>query len=214
MKKLFAFLVAFAALWVTPGLAQCVGAGGINNVPQPGITCASEPIVATYAATGIGIAPGAAATDIACITGASGKVVRVQAIRVSGSAGTLITIPIVITKHASANSGGTAATGTALPVPYAMDPNNAAAAATTTAYTANPTINDSTPGYIDASELSLNTTSALVGAGYANFDYTERNYAQAPILRSTAQQVCVNINATSPSSGLVNVTFKWTEQAQ
>lgn len=209
------FLSIALLLWLTTlASAQCVAVGGVNSVPQVGVTCLSEPSVTTYAATGIGIVPASSATDIACITGSSTKVVRLQRIRVSGSAGTLITIPVVLTKHASANTGGTAAVTTALPVPYALDSANAAATATTTAYTANPTISDAAPGLISSVTLSLNTTSALVGQGETSFDWLGHNYMQPPTLRGVAQQICINLNATSPSSGLMNVTFVWTEAAQ
>lgn len=213
MKRFILGLALLIGLSIPAG-AQCVAVGGVNSVPQTGVTCASEPSVASFAATGIGIAPASSATDIACITGSATRVSRVQRITVSGTAGTLITLPVIITKHASANSGGTAATGTALPVPYKLDSSLAAATATTTAYTANPTINDSTPGIINAANFSLNTTSALVGLSAAIFDWTRRGYMTAPVLRGIAQQVCVNLNALSPSSGLVNVAFEWTEAAQ
>lgn len=202
------------ALWLgltTLASAQCIAVGGINSVPQTGVVCQSEPFLNSYAATGIAIVPASAATDIACITGSASRVIRVQNIRVVGT-GTAITIPVVITKHASANSGGTATTGTAIPVPYVLDSTNAAASATTVAYTANPTINDTTPGYIDAQFLGLAATTTST-AGNVSFAYDQRNFIEAPTLRGVAQQICVNLNGTSPTASLT-VTFKWTEAAQ
>jgi len=198
------------------GAAAQTPCGGVNFVPAPGVSCLLEPTAPSFAATGIGIVPASTATDVACITGSATKVVRIQTIRVSGTAGTQIIVPVVITKHASVNTGGTPATGTALPVPYALDSSNAAATATTTAWTANPTIADSSPGIIDIGDLILSKTDGTNGAvaPYTLFEYNERNFMQAPLLRSAAQQICVNLNSTSPSSGLVNVSFKWTELAQ
>lgn len=213
MKKL---LLAFG-LWLGLGasaLAQCVAVGGVNSVPQVGVVCQSEPTTDSYVATGVGIAPASTATDIACLTGSATRIIRVQRIRVSGTAGTLITLPVLITKHVSANTGGTAATGTALPVPYPLDSTDATVTATATAYTANPTIVDAAAGIIAAATLSLNTTSALVGQGEVEFNWVSRNFMEPPTLRGIAQQVCVNLNSTSPSSGLVNVTFAWTEAPQ
>jgi hypothetical protein len=114
------------------------------------------------------------------------------------------------------NTLGTPATGTALPVPYAVDSNDAAPKATTTAYTANPTINDATPGLIDAANLVLGKTDGTNGSGqpYTVFEYGPQRYMEAPTLRKTTEQICVNLNGTSPSSGLANVTFRWTEAAQ
>lgn len=213
MKKLLLALGLLFGL-ALPASAQCVAVGGVNSVPQTGVNCLSEPTVTTYGATGVAIVPAAAVTDLACITGSATRVVRLQYARVSGSAGTLINVPVTLTKHASANTGGTAATTTALPVPYALDSANAAATATTTAYTANPTITDAAPGILDNDIIALVTTGTASTNGAIVFDYTARNFNQAIVLRGVAQQICVNLNGTSPSSGVVNVTFRWTEAAQ
>lgn len=215
MKKLLLALLASAALisFEPSAQAQCVGAGNPNINALPGASCLSEPTVDTYVAAGFGIVPAASATDIACITGSATKVIRVQAIRVSGTAGTLITVPVVITKHLVANTGGTAAATTALPVPAKIDSGDATATATTTAYTANPTI-DAGVTTLDVGHLSLNVTNALVTSQPLLFDWSNARYSEGPTLRGIAQQVCVNINATSPSSGLMAVSFRWTEQAQ
>jgi hypothetical protein len=217
MKKLFTVALAAIALswsgFYSSAQAQsgCIGVGGVNSVPIPGITCASEPNVNTFAATGVGIVPAASATDIACITGSATKVIRLQGIRINGT-GTAITVPVLVTKHATANTGGTAATTTALPAPYAVDSSDGAATATTTAYTANPTITDATPGIIDVQELPLAATSTST-ASNMNFDYYTRLFMEAPTLRGVAQQICVNLNATSPTASL-NVSFRWTESPQ
>jgi hypothetical protein len=214
MKK---YLLALGLLFGlgSAASAQCVSVGGVNNVPQPGVTCASEPIVATYAASGIGLVPAASATDIACITGSATKTVRVQQIKISGTAGTLVNVPVSIRKNASADTGGTLATTTALPVAYSMDSNtttNPTSGAVLAAYTANPTIPDSTPGLIDTGIVVLTATGTLAGNTGLFFDYRERNFSQAPTLRGVAQQLCINLNATSVTSGVLSVTFQWTEQ--
>lgn len=193
--------------------AQCAQVSGINSVPVPGITCASEPIVTTYGATSVGVVPASAATDLACITGSATKTIRLQYVRVSGSAGTLINVPITLLKRASADTGGTPATSTALPVPYSLDSSNAAASATTIAYTANPTVVDTSPGILDNDIVALVTTGTASTNGAIIFDYTARNFMQAPVLRGIAQQLCVNLNATTVTSGVVNITFRWTEAA-
>lgn len=191
----------------------CAGANGVNTVPRNGVSCPSDSIAPTYMATSVGLAPASTATDIACITGNATNIVRVQQIRVSGTAGTLVSLPVVITKHASANTGGTAATTTALPVPYKLDTSAPAPLATTTAYTANPTITDATPGVIDVGVATFNVTTVAGGAP-VTFSWTTRAYNAAPVLRGIAQQVCVNLNSISVSSGLLGVSFMWTEQNQ
>lgn len=199
----------------TLAAAQCAQVSGINSVPVPGITCASEPIVTTYAATSVGLVPVAAGpTDMACITGSATKTVRVQYVGVSGS-GTAISIPILLMKRASANTGAASALTTAIPVPYPLDSTNTAASATTQAWiTANPTIVDTSPGIVDSAILGLVATT--VGAGVSPgvvFNYTNRNFNQAVVLRGIAQQLCVNGNTVAQTS-LLNITFRWTEAAQ
>lgn len=212
MKRIILSLSLLLGL-TTLASAQCAQVSGINSVPVPGITCASEPIVTTYGATSVGVVPASAATDLACITGSATKTIRLQYVRVSGSAGTLINVPITLLKRASADTGGTPATSTALPVPYSLDSSNAAASATTIAYTANPTVVDTTPGILDNDIVALVTTGTASTNGAIVFDYSARNFMQAPVLRGIAQQVCVNLNATTVTSGVVNVTFRWTEAA-
>lgn len=208
--------IGFLLGLTTLASAQCANVSGINSVPVPGLNCQQEPAVASFAASGYGIVPASSATDIACITGSATKIVRVQWVRVSGTAGTLVTLPIILNKHTVANTGGTAAATTALPVPVSLDTGivtTAAATATTTAYTANPTV-DATALQVDALVASFNTTSALVNGTQAFFDFKSRNFMAAPSLRGVAQQLCVNLGAISVSSGLLAVSFGWTEATQ
>lgn len=211
MKKLLLASVVLLGL-VVGAQAQCIAVGGINNVPQPGMVCLNEPSAPTYGATAIGIVPAAAATDIACLTGSATRVTRVQTIRVSGS-GTAISVPVLITKNLTASTGGTATTGTAIPVPFRLDSGDAAPTATAVAYTANPTVT-SGAGILDAGNLGVVATT--VGAAvqpFVLFDYSGRNFAEAIILRGIAQQACVNLNGTTPTA-LLNVSFRWSELAQ
>jgi hypothetical protein len=212
MRRLLLALVASLA-FAGAAQAQCLSAGGVNSVPVVGVGCLSESNINTYGATSIGLVPAASATDIACITGSATSIVRVLAIRVSGSAGTLVSLPVVITKHASADTGGTAATGNALPVAYKMDPTDATPGASLTAYTANPTIPDASPGLIDAGVVTFNTT-ASVGGAPLQFAWTTHIYNEPPQLRTVAQQLCVNLNGISITSGLLAISFLWTEGPQ
>lgn len=215
MKKLLLSLAAWAVLTAS-AQAQCVAVGGVNNVPQVGVTCPSEPSPATFGAAGFGIVPAASATDVACLTGSATKVVRVQSVKVSGTAGTLVTLPVLLNKHTVANTGGTPTVTTALPAPVTFDTTvatTASATATVTAYTANPTV-DATALQLDVQAASFNTTSALVAGYPAFFDYRERSYMSAPVLRGIAQQLCVNLGSISITSGLLAISFSWTEAAQ
>ncbi len=217
MKKL---LLLLGLLWASPTLAQipCIGVGGVNTVPQPGTACVQEPAVGTYAATSVGLVAAATPTDIACITGAANRVIRVQRVAISGTISTQLVVPVFLTKHASANTGGTPATGTALPVPYRLDSTNGAPLAATTAYTANPTIADAAPGIINSGNLILSKADNTNGSGNAGvlWDYMLHQYMEAPILRGVAQQLCVNLNANAGTmtGNSISITFMWTESAQ
>lgn len=213
MKRLLLSLGLLVAL-VASASAQCVAVGGVNSVPQTGMGCASEPTIATYGATSVGLVPAASATDVFCLTGSATKVIRVQRLRLSGSAGTLVNVPITVLKRASANTGGTLATTTALPAAYALDSTNVAATATLSAWTANPTLVDSAPGILAAATLGLSTTGTTLSGTGVLFDWESRNFMQAVTLRGIAQQMCVNFNAVSVSSGVVNINVAWTEAAQ
>lgn len=218
MKKLLLIASAIAlmgALSGAPASAQqssgqgCINSG-VNGVPQPGQNCLIESAVFTYAATGVAIVPASSATDLACITGSATKVVRVLSVRVS-PVGTLVSLPILLTKHVSANTGGTAATSTALPVPYKLDTTDATPTATTTAYTANPTIADTSPGIIDAAVATAQPSTA-VGGTPLQFNYFTHIYNEPPTLRGVAQQICVNLNGVTVTSGSFTISFFWTEQ--
>lgn len=199
-----------------PALAQvpCIGVGGVNSVPQVGIACIQEPSVNSYAATSVALVPVAAgATDFFCIGGAAGKVIRIQQFRVSGTATTIVTVPLLVTKHVSLDTGTTGSTGTQIPVPYALDPTDAAPTATTRAWiTTNPTITDAAPGIVDSSSLTLNLPAA-VGSS-VNLDYRARQYNEALTLRTAAQEVCLNLNTTAVVAGLLYITASWTEAGQ
>ena len=212
MKKFLLSLALFLGL-ASAASAQCVGAGGINNVPQPGIVCGSEPIAASFSATTSGFAIASTASDVACITGSATKTVRIQQIRLSGSAGTQVVIPALLIRRATVDSAGTSVVMT----PYAMDTNNVASTVSAVAYyTANPTINDTAPNMLDAASWVLQKTDGTNGAiaPYTLFDWTERNFMQAPIIRGTSQQLCINVGLTSPSASLAQISYKWTELAQ
>lgn len=217
MRKYLLALGFLFGLGLTPALAQvpCIGVGGVNTVPQVGVTCPQEPSVLSYAASQIGIVPAGSATDIACMTGAANIVARLQSVRISGSAGTLINVPVTLTKHVSLNTGGTAYnSGNQQFTAYALDSSNSAAKVTGTAWSANPTINDAAPGNLDTVVVPLSATGTLLGNPGVEVSFQSQRYMQAPNLRKATEQFCVNLNATSPSSGVVNVSWKWTESAQ
>lgn len=206
MKRILLSALGLLALG-TSALAQ------VNVVPQVGV---ESGIVkqATYSAASVGLVPAASATDIFCISGSSTKNISIKRISISGTAGTLVTAPFTLLRRASLNTGGTAATTTALPIASPNLSSDAAASAVLTAYTANPTIVDTSPLYFRSATLSLNTTSALVAAPRLVWEFGEAvgTFSRGlDILKNTAQQVCINLNAVSVTSGLLNIDITWVE---
>jgi hypothetical protein len=206
MKRLLLASALVGAL-VAPAVAQ--------PVPQVGVTWGYVS-KATYSAGFIGLVPAASATDLVCIHGAAGKTVKLVQIKLSGSAGTLVSLPITLVKRVSLDSGGTAASTTANPANNINSrlSTQATASAVPISYTANPTINDTSPTYIDSAELTLPVTSAGTVSVPLVFDYSTDpvNLRQQPTIISATSQICVNLNAVSVSSGLVNGTLVWTEE--
>lgn len=216
MKKLFPVLGLILAfgLWLGsfPALAQTPC--GVNFNPTIGVNCANirQP---TYSAISRALVPAASGTDIFCISGSTTKNIVIDRVEISGTAGTLVSVPFTLLRRVSLDTGGTAATGTALPVASTHSTNNAAATAVLTAYTANPTIVDASPLYFRSNWLSLPTTAAgtVINSIVWQFGSATEEYDQRlDIVKNTAQQVCVNINAVSVTSGVLDISIQWTEQ--
>lgn len=210
MKRIFLSFLALAAL---PGAAFAQ----VNVVPQPGVTFGYVPKT-TYSAAFFALVPAASATDVVCISGSSSKTIRLQRIVLTGSAGTAVNVPVNIVRRTSLDSGGTPASTTANPANTIAkrDTTSGTATATLISYTANPTINDSSPTYLDSGVLSLPLTST---AGLTNplvFDWSRdiTNLMQVPSIASgsTTGQICANFTAVSISSGVVNGSITWTEE--
>lgn len=191
----------------TAALAQ------VNTVPQVGV---SSGIIKqnTYSAVSIGLVPASAATDIFCISGSASKTISIKRMSISGTAGTLVTAPFTLLRRASLNTGGTAAVTTALPVAATNLSSDLAATAVLIAYTANPTIVDASPLYFRTATLSLNTTAALVAQPRLIWEFGEAvgEFSRGlDILKNTAQQICINLNATTVTTGLINIDITWVE---
>src|SRR6266404_1530397 len=106
MKK---FLAPFWALLILGLLAPA--SAQVNVVPQTGVTTAYL-LRQSYSAAFLGLVPAASTTDLICISGAAGKTIRLQNIKISGS-GSVISIPVTVLRRVSLDTGGTAATTTA-----------------------------------------------------------------------------------------------------
>ena len=210
------FLLSLALLLglLAPASAQTTNTGAFT--PSPGVSVAYLSR-ATYASAFFGLVPaGTTPTDVICIAGSATKTVRLQSIKLSGS-GTAISVPVTLLRRATADTGGTAATTTANPGITTQiskrDPANATATAVLISYTANPTINDTAPTYIDSAQLGVvaTTVGVINPVTEFNFGRDTENFLQPPALYGVAQQICVNFNSTT-SVLLLTGTVVWTEE--
>ena len=211
MKRLLVSTLALT-LAASAALAQT------NVVPQTGLTTGYL-AKNTYSSAFLGLASASSATDVLCISGSASKTVRLVEIKLGGS-GTAITFPVTLVRRASLDTGGTAASTTANPGVLTQIASrdtgqtpNTAPTAVLISYTANPTINDTAPVYLDSQALSLAAATAS-GSGQVDFAYglwNEDNILP-PTLRGTTQQICVNFNATTITSPLLTGVITWTEE--
>lgn len=217
MKKAFALALGLGLL--APALAfgqtsGSTGAGGVNSVAQPNLITGINNFTSTYTAGYIGLVPAASATDTVCIAGSATKTIAVTRIQLSGSAGTLVSVPVTLVRRTSVDTGGTAGSTTANPANTIAkhDTNNGTATAVPISYTAVPTIVDTSPTYLQTQSLTLPVTSA--GTSIAPIDWKYGNIAtgeQPLILRGIAAQLCLNLNTISVSSGVLNGSITWYE---
>ncbi len=208
MKKLF-LLAALLLGPIAPAHAACT----VNSVPQVGVICdiARNP---SYTASSVALVPAASATDIFCISPGTSKDITVRRITIGGTAGTAITTPMLVYRRVSLDTGGTAATGLALPVGVPNSPTDPASTATLTAYTANPTVVDSSPSLMDDILVDLPVTTAAGGNVVATRSYgTPVDFFQKglTLAKNTTQQLCINPNGVSISSGVLQITMEWQE---
>lgn len=208
MKRLLLTGALIGAL-LAPASAQ------INTVPQVGVITATLG-KQTYRAVSIGLVPAASATDFFCIAGSATKMIKVTGITISGVAGTLTSVPIVVLRRNGVNTGGTAATTIANPANTIgkADTTNGTASATLIAYTANPTIVDASPTYLAARYATFPTVAAGTSTPATEFVFGANlpQFTQQLILRGIADQVCLNMQAGSVSSGVLDIFISWTEE--
>ena len=196
-------------------LAQApVGSAGVGSVPAPGLITGFQNYTQTYTAGYIGLASAASATDVVCLAGSAAKTVAVTRIQLTGTAATLVTLPITLVRRTSVDTGGTAASTTANPANNIAkhDTNNATAAAVPISYTANPTIVDSSPTYLQTANITIPVTTAGTSINPLSWTYGNIATGEQPIiLRGAAAQICLNFNAVTISTPLLTGSMTWYE---
>lgn len=158
----------------------------------------------SYIASTNAITPAASATDIALINGNATNTVLLYGIRVSCTQTTAGIVTLHIIKRSTANSGGTSAGMTEIP----LDSNYAAASTAALTYSANPTPGTSV-GNIDTSKIGC---MAAATATPNDIYISPASWRTNPVvLRGTAQGVAVNLGGVTVSGGNFAVTFEWRE---
>jgi hypothetical protein len=158
----------------------------------------------TYSSVNAAFAPAASATDVFTITGSATKIVRILRIYFSGVQTTGGNIPIGIIKRSTANTGGTSAAVTAVP----LDSNNAAATATVLSYTANPTLG-TLVGTVRAARVFIPATT---GSPILQVFEFQNDGTQALILRGTSQVAAISLNGNTIAGGSVCIGIDWVEE--
>lgn len=217
MTKMFKTLIAAALALAVAGAAQ---AQFINRITGPGVLdwggaakINNDGEVNTFTATSSGLVPPASATDVSCLIGSATRTVRVTRVAVSGTAGTLVTLPIALVKRSTANTLGTGATGGAAPVAMAVATTQSVTTATAspTAWTVSPTLG-TTLGTPYVATLTVPVTSAGTSSSQWVWNAGGRGGARGIVLVGVTQLLCVNLNAISISSGLLYISWEWTEE--
>ena len=147
------------------------------------------------------VSSAASATDIAVLPGNATNTVLVSRVIVTCTQTTAGIITLQLIKRSTADTAGTSANMTVVP----DDSNYAAGVSVPKTYTANPTTGTAV-GNIDT---------ALVGCMAAGNTSANDMYMFVPlkpiVLRGTAQQLTVNLNAATVTGGSFAVTYEYSE---
>lgn len=153
---------------------------------------------AQYIGVSTGFTPGATPDDVFTITGSATKEVKVLAMGISTIQTTAGVNKWYIRKRSAANSAGTSASVTAVPI----DSRIPAATATVLQYTADPTlgtaVGDVWGGHINSPAAATAGIGGLVGT---HIDFISR-LGQAISLRGIAEVLAWNFNNVALPAGL------------
>lgn len=161
----------------------------------------------TYMAASSAFTPGATPQDVFSIAGNASTIVYVEKLWLSATQTTAGVNAWNVAKRSTANSGGTSASVTAVPV----QSGNAAAAATLLQYTANPTagtlIGNLWSGFVASPAPA---TAGTLGTGLV-LDFTSM-FGQPIALLSAAEVLAWNFGGAALPSGLsVLAAAQWFE---
>jgi hypothetical protein len=161
--------------------------------------------LATFGASKLGLVPAATPTDIAVLSGNASNTVIPIYVSVSCTQTTAGIVDIQLYVRTTADTSGTS---TGSPSSIAYDQNNSAAVSSVLTYTANPTVNDGTNRPVDAQKLGV---MAAATATPSDIYVWRPSMGQSVVLRGTAQQLAVNLNAVTLTGGSCSVVYRWIE---
>jgi hypothetical protein len=205
MKRIIA-ATALLALFSGPAMAQAYNTTGGYGNPVLDTKGAgyvnTEGKSPTYSYAPAALNPVTGATDVVVVTGSATKTVRIARACVDGLATTPVSFPFYLIKRTTADTGGTATN----PTPTKHDTNDAAASATLSLYTANPTAGTGTT--IQSGVLWLTNAGAKDWRCVTFGD----NADEKIVLRGVAEQFAINHGgATQPTGGSLHYRVEWTE---
>lgn len=208
--KLRTYLLAGLAIVATSVLAVQAQVPGVNSTLNAvfNLVYDNSTMKPTYSSTAI-VVPASSATDVCTLKGSATKNVRVRRVIISGIAQASVSEPVGILKRSTTNTGA----GAQPPmVPY--DTTNSLTPTVTNAATASVETFTSNP-----------TVGTLVGAladifvGFGPASASPQNYAfefgqrgSPVVLRGILQQLAINLNGVTITSGQLTCTFEWTEE--
>jgi len=196
MRRLLSALVLLLA-GLSPAMAQPFPATGVP----------------TYYGSVLDYSVPANATDIACLEGAAGKVVKLNGAFISGTALTAASINVTTMRRISLNVGGTSNEIN----PTSGNPTHGAALAKLKFWTVSPATlgnTDVPPKGIVFRRLRWDIGAALSSpdaslamiASQANNPYTSQ-----PEIRSATNAICIGFGGTGSPAALININVVWTE---
>lgn len=156
----------------------------------------------------VSLATAASATDIVTISGATGSIITIQRIIISGVATAAAAMPVEFIRRITLDTGGTATN----PLPVPRD-GSFKAAAVIAAYTVNPgALGTFTApgGVMHVQNISLGTLTAPAGASTISL---AENGMTPPVLRSATDQFAINLLGVTYTGSAINITIEHQEQA-
>lgn len=160
----------------------------------------------SYSSSIAGLTVANSGTDFATVTGASGSVIRILRVIISGIATAATSATVNVIRRTTANTGGTASAVT----PVVQD-GSEASAATVQSYTANPTLGTATApgGTMKTLTVPLGTASAPQAPVILDF---MANGITPPTLRKATDVFALNFNAVTVAGNSLNITIEHDEQ--